>query len=263
MAQLLIFGVVALALALAFVLINLTAQIFVFLGAIIGILAIAFVLIVVGLNFGFVILEGEKYTEVDRWNFASWMFSWTTPVFTFSRTEIEGLEKLDVERVKTGVIYPNHQSICDVFSLGKTIKRRHVYVAKKEVGEVFLLRRAMQATRCVLLDRGDPRAAVKSINEMVKVVREGILMVIFPEGTREIKAPMGTFKAGSFKVALKAKADIIPMTIFNSYEVAKRWPLPTTIKVKVHDPIPYEAYKDMGTHEIAHMVEGIVKKELV
>jgi len=263
MAQLLILGVVALMLVLAFVLINLTAHIFIFLGILIGIIAIAFVLVVVILNFCFIILENEKYTDLQRWQFASWMVRMATPILTFSRTEMEGLEKLDESHVKTGVIYPNHQSICDVFSLGSTIKRRHAYVAKKEVADVFLLKRAMEASGCILLDRQDPRAAVKSINEMARAVKEGILMVIFPEGTREIKAPMGTFKAGSFKAALKAKADIIPMTIFNSYEVAKRWPRPTTIRVKVHDPIPYEAYKDMGTHEIAHMVETIVKEGLV
>jgi len=263
MAQLLILGVIALMLVLAFFLISLTAQIFVFLGILIGVIVIAFILVVVILNFCYMILENEKFTNLQRWRFASWMFSWATPLLTFSRTEIDGLEKLAEDVVETGIIYANHQSICDVFSLGKTINRKHVYVAKKEVGDVFLLGRAMRVTGCVLLDRDDPRAAVKSINEIVRVVKEGFLMVIFPEGTREIKAPMGTFKAGSFKAAIKAKADIIPMTIFNSYEVAKRWPRPTTIRVKVHDSIPYEAYKDMKTHEIAHMVETIVKEGLV
>lgn len=88
-------------------------------------------------------------------------------------------------------------------------------------------------------------------------------MVIFPEGTRMYKGPLGTFKAGSFKVAIKAKAPIVPMTIYNSEMVGKRWPRPTTVKIKIHDPIPYDDYHHMDTSEIALMVEKIVKADLL
>ena len=226
-------------------------------------IAILFILIVLALNTYFIELGKEKYTDVDRWNFISWMTSWAVPLLTFSRTEMEGLEKLDKETLETGVIYGNHHSIFDIFAFIKKVKRQHAYIAKIEIGRIFLLNRGMRLIRCGFLDRDNPRAAVKTISEATKTVKEGILMVIFPEGTRAIKAPVGTFKAGSFKVATKAKAAIVPMTIYNSEMVGKRWPLPTTVKIKIHDPIPYEAYKDMDTSEIAEMVETIVKQDLL
>jgi len=226
-------------------------------------IAILFILIVLALNTYFIELGKEKYTDVDRWNFISWMTSWAVPLLTFSRTEMEGLEKLDKETLETGVIYGNHHSIFDIIAFIKKVKRQHAYIAKIEIGRIFLLNRGMRLIRCGFLDRDNPRAAVKTISEATKTVKEGILMVIFPEGTRAIKAPVGTFKAGSFKVATKAKAAIVPMTIYNSEMVGKRWPLPTTVKIKIHDPIPYEAYKDMDTSEIAEMVETIVKQDLL
>ena len=225
--------------------------------------AVLFIAIVLALNTYFIELKKDKYTDADRWKFISWLTNWAVPLLTFSRTQMEGLEKLNKENLETGVIYANHHSIFDIFAIIKTLKRQHAYVAKIEIGRIFLLNRGMRLIRCSFLDRDDPRAAVKTINEAAKTVKEGILMIIFPEGTREINAPIGTFKAGSFKVAMKAKTSIVPMTIYNSQLVGKRWPLSTTIKIKVHDPIPYKVYKDMDTPEIAEMVERIVKQDLL
>jgi len=204
-----------------------------------------------------------KYTDIDRWNFISWLTSWGIPLMTFSRTDVEGLEKLSEEQVKTGVIYANHHSIFDVFALLTALKRRHSYISKIEISKVFFLNRGMQLIRCGFLDRSNPRAAVATVNNAVEIVKEGVLMVVFPEGTREVNAPLGKFKAGSFKIATKAKADIIPMTIYNSQLVGKRWPRPTTVKIKIHDPIAYEVYKNLDTPQIADMVERIVKQDLV
>jgi len=226
-------------------------------------LVLAFITTVLILNARFIQLADDKYTDMDRWKFVSWITHWAVPLLTFSKTEMEGIEKLDKENLETGVLYANHHSIFDIFSFIKTVKRQHAYIAKKEIGNIFLLNRGMRLIRCGFLDRDNPREAVKTINEAVKTVKEGILMVIFPEGTRMIKGPIGNFKAGSFKVAMKAKAPIIPMTIYNSEMVGKRWPLSTTVKIKIHDPIPYDDYKDMDSPEIAEMVERIVKKDLL
>jgi 1-acyl-sn-glycerol-3-phosphate acyltransferase len=226
-------------------------------------MVVVFVTIILALNTYFIELKKDKYADIDRWKFISWLTSWAVPLLTFSRTEMDGLEKLNKEDLETGVIYANHQSIFDIFAMLKTVKRQHAYIAKVEIGKIFLLHRGMRLIRCGFLDRNNPRSAVKTINEAVKTVKDGILMVIFPEGTREVNAPLGTFKAGSFKVATKAKAAIVPMTIYNSHVVGKRWPLPTTVKIKVHDPIPHEAYKGLDTSEIAEMVEKIVKQDLL
>lgn len=218
--------------------------------------------IVITLNTCFIFLKNEeKYTDLQRFKFVSWIMSWATPLLIFSKVEIEGYEIIN--QVEKGIIYANHPSIFDVFALLKKVKRPHTYIAKAELGRMFFLRRGMPLLKCSLLDDNNPRSAVKTVNEAVKNVKEGLLTVIFPEGERLINAPIGMFKAGSFKVALKSKADIIPLTIYNTHLVKKRWPRPTPIKIKVHEPIPHEIYKDMETPVIAKMVEKIVKQDLL
>jgi len=231
------------------------------LGMILGVVIGLIVAIVLALNFTFMVLKNEKYSDDTRFKFVSWILSWATPLLTNAKIEIDGLNYIN--EVETGVIYVNHQSIFDIFALIKVIKRKHGYIAKQEIGKIFLLNRGMRLIRCEFLHREDDRAAVKVILNAIKTVKTGHIMVIFPEGTREINAPMGTFKAGSFKVATKAKADIIPLTIYNSHEVGKRWPLRTTIKIKVHKPIPHTDYEPLSTHEIAEKVEKLVKSDLL
>ena len=205
-------------------------------------------------------LKGDQYSNTERFNFISWVVSWAIPLIFRVRVEAKGLEKLDT--IEHGVIYANHQSNLDIVAMLKVIKRPHGYVAKKELDHIFLLSDAMRLIQCQFMDRNDVRQSVKVISAAAKSVKEGHLMVIFPEGTRMVRAEVGTFKAGSFKLAQKAKAAIIPVTIYNSYEVAKRWPRRTVIRLEVHDPIPYETYAELPTHDVCEEVEALIKKPL-
>lgn len=232
---------------------------FVLLGILLGILLIAGI-VILSVNFRIQQLKDPRYTDQERFEFVSWVVSWAIPLLTRVKVEVEGLEKLD--SIEHGVIYANHQSNVDIVTMLKVIKRPHGYVAKKELDHIFLLSDGMRLIRCEFMDRNDVRQSVKVISNAVKNVKEGHLMVIFPEGTRMIKGELGSFKAGSFKLAQKAKADIIPVTIFNSYEVAKRWPRRTVVKMLVHDPIKYEDYEALSTNELSEHVEMIIKKIL-
>ena len=205
-------------------------------------------------------LKNEKYTNKERFDFISWVVSWAIPLLFNVKVNAKGLEKL--EAVEHGVIYANHQSNIDIVTMLKAIKNPHGYVAKKELDNIFLLSDSMRLIQCQFMDRTDVRQSVKVISAAAKSVKEGHLMVIFPEGTRMIQAEIGSFKAGSFKLAQKAKADIIPVTIYNSYEVAKRWPRRTVINMEIHDPIPYETYEALSTNEICEQVEQIIKSPM-
>lgn len=229
------------------------------LGIIVFLLLIAFI-IVLSVNFRVQQLKDEKYSSVEQFSFISWVVSWAIPLVFNVRVEVDGLEKL--EDVEHGVIYANHQSNIDIVAMLKAIKRPHGYIAKKELDNIFLLSDSMRLIKCQFMDRNDVRQSVRVISNAAKTVKEGHLMAIFPEGTRLINGEIGTFKAGSFKLAQKAKADIIPITIFNSYEVAKRWPRRTVVKMKIHDVIPYDQYAELSTNEICEQVETIIKKVL-
>ena len=65
-----------------------------------------------------------------------------------------------------------------------------------------------------MIHRDDPRQSAKAIKNVIKHVKEGISMIIFPEGTRSPNPKeLLDFKAGAFKVALRTGKDIVPITL--------------------------------------------------
>jgi 1-acyl-sn-glycerol-3-phosphate acyltransferase len=90
-------------------------------------------------------------------------------------------------------------------------------------------------------------------------------MVIFPEGTRSPN--IGTtidFKPGSFKVALKSKAPLVPVSIVKPLDFKSiKWPFKKPITLHIHPSIPYEEYRMMTSVELADKVKKIIEEPLL
>ena len=94
------------------------------------------------------------------------------------------------------------------------------------------------------------------MKEGIDLVKNGYNLAIFPEGTRSRGPKMGKFKAGSFKLATKAKAPIVPVSISGSYKCfeEKGYAQPATIKVMIHPPIET---KDLSRQDIMEIEKEI------
>ncbi|MCD7882260.1 MAG: 1-acyl-sn-glycerol-3-phosphate acyltransferase [Lachnospiraceae bacterium] len=120
----------------------------------------------------------------------------------------------------TPVLYiGNHRSYFDIIITYARCPRPTSYVAKKEMQKIPLLSRWMKFLHCQFLDRKDIRAGMKTILECIDLVKSGISIAIFPEGTRsrgKSELDLLPFHEGSFKVATKTGCPIIPMAISGS-----------------------------------------------
>ena len=98
--------------------------------------------------------------------------------------------------------------------------------------------------------------SVKSLYDKADTaVQNGLPMVIFPQGTRKITEKL-PFKDGAFRIAIKNKCPIIPMTIevpttYNpwntSYPFSLFWgePMPT-VKFIIHKPVIVNGTEDLN-----------------
>lgn len=158
--------------------------------------------------------------------------------------EVEGKENIPTDPC---VFISNHTSILDIPILFKTISKPIGFIAKKEMLKVPVLGYWLEKAHCVPLDRSNAREAVKSISEGVKNIKEGFSMVIFPEGTRGKRGRVGEFKKGSLKLATRAKALIVPVTIEGAnkgFEDEKRFK-PCKVRIVFGKPInPSELSKE-------------------
>ena len=107
------------------------------------------------------------------------------------------------------------------------------------------------------MDRDDARQSMRVIKEVSEEVKKGRVFLIFPEGTRSrMGNKMGEFKNGAFKSAVYAKCPIVPVAIIDSYKALDTHSIaPMTAQIHYLEPIPYEAYKGMKTHEIGAMIK--------
>ena len=124
------------------------------------------------------------------------------------------------------VFIGNHTSILDIPILAYTADRNIGFIAKKELLKAPFIGYWLKRGCCVALDRDNPREAIRVINEGSDNVKKGLSMAIFPEGTRSKDGEVAEFKKGSLKLATKAKAPIVPVTIdgaYKSYEKDKKF----------------------------------------
>ncbi len=111
----------------------------------------------------------------------------------------------------------NHRSFFDVILTYVRVPRPTGYIAKKEMLRYPLLLHWMKNLHCLFLDRDNIKEGLKTILAGVDLIKSGISVCIFPEGTRNrVADTFLPFHEGSFKIAEKGKAPIIPMTIVNS-----------------------------------------------
>ncbi len=94
---------------------------------------------------------------------------------------VEGMENLPSGGA---VLVANHQSVVDIPMLLSAFPRPVRFLAKRELGEIPLFGKAMAAAGNLFVDRDDPRDAVRMLREAGARLRDGRLVVVFPEGTR-------------------------------------------------------------------------------
>lgn len=118
------------------------------------------------------------------------------------------------------VIISNHESYADILAIMIACRERQIgFVAKDSLQKVPCIGKWVAEDRGLFIQRGDARAAVETMKEGVELIHQGFNLAIFPEGTRSRCSEMGHFKAGSFRLATKAKAPIVPVAIHGTYHL--------------------------------------------
>lgn len=173
-----------------------------------------------------------------------------------------GLENIPKEN--GFIFYPNHQGLYDVLNFLESCPVPFAFVIKKEMGNVFLVRRVIKALGAICIDREDVRQAMQVINQVAEEVKQGRNFLIFAEGTRSKNGnQLLPFKGGSFKSAVKAKCPIVPCALIDSFKPFDEKSIqPVTVKVIYLPPLYYEEYKDKKTVEIAEIVKKRIEQAI-
>jgi len=162
------------------------------------------------------------------------------------KVEVVGSEKLDWRR--TYIFMCNHASNLDPPIVIPVMRRRTSVLVKKELFRVPILGWGMRLTSLVPVDRRNREAAIASLHFAADVLRSGVNMTIWPEGTRSPDGRLLPFKRGPFHLAKESGVPIVPVTVAGTHEI---WPKgefaihPGTATVIFHEPINPAAYASL------------------
>src|SRR5215471_16338431 len=154
------------------------------------------------------------------------------------RLDVRGGEHL---ADRPAVFLFNHQSQLDVLILAKLLHGGFTGVAKKELANSPGFGLMFRLADVAFVDRHDHEQAVRALGPAVQKLRDGISLVIAPEGSRSPTPALGPFKKGAFHVAMQAGVPIVPIVIRNSGELMWRSAKTIhsgTVQVVVLPPIP-------------------------
>lgn len=148
------------------------------------------------------------------------------------------------------ILVSNHLSFSDSFFLPLVTERRITFLAKQEYftgkGIKGLLSKAFfTGVGQVPIDRSSGRAAEAAITTGVRILREGHLLGIYPEGTRTADGRLYRGKTGVARMALEAQAPVIPVAMIGTYEIQPPGRVRPSIRrvgVRFGEPLDFSRY---------------------
>ena len=182
------------------------------------------------------VLTGSRRRGV---NFFTSNFSQLVLAATGVHLNVIGKENLTAQR--PAVFIFNHRNQVDPIISGALIRDNWVAVAKKELERDPIMGPLGKLLDGVFIDRDDAVAALETMHTVEERAKNGLSILMAPEGTRLDTTEVGPFKKGPFRLAMAAGIPIVPIVIRNAEIVAARNSStinPGTVDVAVFPPIP-------------------------
>ncbi|ABL05872.1 HAD-IB family hydrolase [Mycobacterium ulcerans] len=187
---------------------------------------------------GIGLLTGNRRRGV---NFFTSNFSQLLLATSGVHLNVVGKENLTAQR--PAVFIFNHRNQVDPVIAGALVRDNWVGVGKKELQNDPIMGTLGKVLDGVFIDRDDPASAVETLHTVEERAKNGLSIVIAPEGTRLDTTEVGPFKKGPFRIAMAAGIPIVPIVIRNAEIVASRNSTtinPGTVDIAVFPPIPVD-----------------------
>lgn len=183
----------------------------------------------------------------------------------FYRVKVQVIGKENLPKNNNFVIFANHIEYSDPIYIKQVFNRYPVaFISKESLFKVKIVKLVLEGIGCIPISRSADRSALNSIVDGIKAVKNGQPFGIFPEGKRTYSHETIEFKPGSFKLATKAKATIIPVCLYNMHEVyQKKRKGIAQVKIVILPPILEEEYNNLETADLAVRVKNQIDQCLL
>lgn len=198
-----------------------------------------------------------RYTVIIQWNNLA---IWLAKVILGIRYNIIGGENIPPAPY---VVLAKHQSTWETLFL-QTYFRPISTILKQELLRIPFFGWGLALLKPIAIDRSNPREAIKKIHkEGQERIKDGLSVLVFPEGTRTPFGEVGNYARGGAGIACSAGVPIIAV----AHNAGACWPVPGfvkypgTITVVISKPFATEGRnsKDL-TEEVKDWIESEIAK---
>ena len=174
----------------------------------------------------------------------------------------------------------NHLSFVDSIFLPLIIERNMVFLAKSEYFtgkglKGWLTKMFFIGTGMLPIDRSGGKASEASLNTGLRVLAEGQILGIYPEGTRSPDGKMYRGRTGVARMILEAGVPVVPVAMIDTEKVmpiGSKWPKLRRIGIIFGEPLDFSRFEGMEgdrfilravTDEIMYELAGLSQQEYV
>jgi 1-acyl-sn-glycerol-3-phosphate acyltransferase len=170
------------------------------------------------------------------------------------------------------ILASNHLSFSDSIFLPLQSRRPVVFLAKSEYFTGRGLKGALtrwffKATGQLPIDRSGGKASEASLNTGLRVLAQGQVLGIYPEGTRSPDGRLFRGRTGIARMALESKVPVIPVAMIDTEKVqpiGRRLPRIRRIGIIVGEPLDFSRFDGMeGDRVILRAVTDEIMYELM
>jgi 1-acyl-sn-glycerol-3-phosphate acyltransferase len=170
----------------------------------------------------------------------------------FFRPWVEGLENIPAGGA--AILASNHLSFSDSIFLPLVVDRRITFLAKSDYFtgtgvKGFLTKIFFHATGQVPVDRTGGRASEAALRTGLRILGEGELLGVYPEGTRSPDGRLYRGKTGVARMALEAGVTVIPVAMIDTDKiqpVGQVRPKIMRVGVRIGRPLDFSRYEGMA-----------------
>lgn len=152
------------------------------------------------------------------------------------------------------IIASNHLAFSDSIFMPLVVRRRVTFVAKAEYFtgkglKGWLVKMFFIGSGTIPVDRTGGRAAQAALDTLLRVLREGRLAGIYPEGTRSPDGRLYRGKTGVARLALESGAPVVPVVMLNSDDIQPPGTLRPKFKrvrIRFGPPMDFSRYAGMA-----------------
>lgn len=154
--------------------------------------------------------------------------------------KVNGREHLDSKR--SYVFVSNHQGAFDIFLIYGFLGRNFKWMMKHQLRKMPFIGLACEASHQIFVDKRGPAKIKETYDKARNTLKDGMSLVVFPEGARTFTGHMGHFKRGAFMLAHDLQLPVVPLTINGSFNVMPRtrdmkWVVWHPLTLTIHPPI--------------------------